>query len=84
MKLDIPSDLVGRIQHTFVGSKYERGIFVVPTLKEEEVETILSTFFIWCKENGVMSNDGKVDINYFLEVEDRNGEEEKIDEQYNS
>lgn len=83
LRMKIPEELINRLQYSFVGEKYKSGVFVVSTLKEPDIISMLGSFFIWCDENGLVKGDNCLDISMFLEKEDMNGEEKDKKEKIN-
>ena len=67
MSINFPKDLIGRVQYAFVGSRYKNGVYVVPTMKEEEIQAMFEAFFEWCFERGLVSEElNYLDISSFL------------------
>ena len=58
--------LILKIQDDFAGSKYTKGIFVVPTLSKPDIEAVIESFISWCNNTGLISDDNLLDLSSFV------------------
>lgn len=61
--INIPNDLLQRIQGDYVAKKYQEGVFTFQNIDNETIGIVLSSILSWAEENDLVE-DGSLDITF--------------------
>ena len=63
--MNLPNELIQKIQFDYVKDKYQDSVFVFPTLDPELIKQVLESFVSWAENEGFLE-DTVVDISSLL------------------
>lgn len=61
--MSIPPKLLQKAHYNYIDAKYKEGVFSFRSIDDETVEVIIKSFLSWAEEEGVVSEEGFLDLN---------------------
>jgi hypothetical protein len=61
--ISLPSGLIQKTQYDYIDTKYKDGTTVFPSLDNDTINSVISSFLSWAETSGYIA-DGKLDLSF--------------------